>query len=468
MLLAACGVVPDAGDAPATSRRAIVGGADDAADPQVFLIDMTFDNAAQTLCSAALLSPRTLVTAAHCVDPRRQSGASSVTVIATNKAVAATATTAERRSVVETRLHPAWDPGAASSPNDLAVLLLDTAVAGVAPKAVNRAGLSGFVGQPMRVVGYGRSDPAVSNSGTRRAVTLDVTSDDAEHIFFGTAGGAGICAGDSGGPSFHTFPDGVERIVGVHSYVKSPQCGDGADVRIDRFLPFLDQWVAEKDPALCSADGRCQAGCTPVDLDCVCAADGVCSAACPDLALDPDCSPDCVANGVCATASCPVPDPDCVSMGQPCKQATQCAGRKCTSDPVHPASYCSRACAAPGDCPTGMDCLGLVCSLGNLTPAAMGDACTEGVNLCADGTVCTGPQGASTTCRPACDAAGGCPTGATCEAGQGAAKYCQVVRAAANAEPGPAIGRVGCQATAGQTVSWAALLALCASVRRRG
>ncbi|MHB8879051.1 MAG: S1 family peptidase, partial [Myxococcaceae bacterium] len=182
----------------AQKHDAIMGGANAASDPQVFLIDLTFDNAVRTVCSATLIGQRTLVTAAHCVDPARQAGATSVSIKATNKMIASQASTSELIDIVETRLHPSWDPLAAKSSYDIALLLLATP-ATPAPREINRAGLSGFVGQPMRVVGYGRTDPSTSNSGTRRAVTVNVTSDDSDHVFFGASGSTGICAGDSGG-----------------------------------------------------------------------------------------------------------------------------------------------------------------------------------------------------------------------------------------------------------------------------
>ncbi|MHB8873970.1 MAG: hypothetical protein ACYC8T_09825, partial [Myxococcaceae bacterium] len=168
-------------------------------------------------------------------------------------------------------------------------------------------------------------------------------------------------AGDSGGHSFHTFGDGIERLVGLHSYQLSAACGDGADVRIDRFLGFIDGWLAQKEPALCTVDKRCKAGCTPVDIDC-------------------------------------------------------------------------------------------------LVNAALGDPCTEGVHLCAAGSVCSGPAGAATTCRPACGTGGVCPAGSTCVEGQGAARYCQAEAAPPGEEPGGANGGVGCGVLPAGALPFASLL----------
>jgi len=175
----------------------------------------------------------------------------------------------------------------------------------------------------VRAVGYGRTDHAVSDSGTRHTVTVTVTSVNGNTYDLGQSGTAGTCVGDSGGPSFHVFSDNVERAVGLHSY-GSGACGDGTDDRLDVFASFVDQWLTDQEPNRCGSDGFCMEGCTPADPDCACAGDGVCNAACPDLLADPDCPPDCVANGKCAVQACPVPDPDC-GPDEPPKASGGCA-----------------------------------------------------------------------------------------------------------------------------------------------
>lgn len=299
VVAAGCGVP---GLAPDRFSQAIVGGQATSADDSVFALQVTFDGTQNVVCSAVLIAPRTLLTAAHCVDPAKH-GATSVSSKATHLADANQAQAADFVAVSEQRLHPLWDAAAAQSPHDLAALLLATAQSPT-PAQWNRAALDAQVGRPLRLVGYGRTSPGTADTGQRRVVTVPLSSLDADTLSFGTAGAAGICAGDSGGPSFLTFGDGVERAVGVHSVQTSSSCGDGSDVRLDAHAAFVDQWLADKEAPQCGPDGQCRQGCAPVDLDCLpvaqlgdacdtsvrCAAGSVCAG--PNL-TGTTCRPEC-------------------------------------------------------------------------------------------------------------------------------------------------------------------------------
>lgn len=240
-----------------------------AAVPDVFMIAMTFTNSGgavvgNTVCSATLIGSRSLVTAAHCVDPARQAGAAAVTVKAVMKPNDAALMGSDLLTVTDIRLHPSWTAAATSATYDIAMVLL-ALVPPVAPRAINRAPLTGFVGQPVKLVGYGRTDPGnASSSGTRRLANATVTMLDANSFDFGAAGTLGICSGDSGGAALHTFPDQVERLIGVHSLTTSASCGSGSDTRVDFHLPFIDQWMSEKEGSVFDA-GRPDSGSPVVD-----------------------------------------------------------------------------------------------------------------------------------------------------------------------------------------------------------
>jgi Zn-dependent metalloprotease len=109
-------------------------------------------------------------------------------------------------------------------------------------------------------------------------------------------------------------------------------------------------------PTCVNNDTFCDPGCAPVDTDCFCAADGACTTQCADLSRDPDCPADCAVNDVCAVESCPVPDPDCVEVGQACSGELQCRGRLCVAESMSAAAYCSQSCKTTSDCPGQMVC----------------------------------------------------------------------------------------------------------------
>jgi V8-like Glu-specific endopeptidase len=345
--------------------QAIVGGTLDSGDPEVFMLGIQYvgSSAGSELCSATLIGSQTLLTAAHCVDPRMQN-ATSVKVVAVNVAQISQSTTSDWIPAETQVYHPDWN--AQTRANDVAVVKLSRAP-GLTPRQLNRASIDGLTGQPLREVGYGITSSAAKDSGTRRQVGLVFNSIDPTHFRVGDSG-QGVCGGDSGGPSFYTFPDGVERIVGVHSY-GDDACTWGANTRVDTVLPFIYQWLGQWEQASCGPDGLCKMDCATPDVDCYCVADGQCNPLCQPLSMDPDCPADCVENGVCSAEPCPIPDPDCKAVGETCSIETDCQSRLCVKDPQHPDFYCSTPCTASSDCPSGMECTGSACEFSQNPPA---------------------------------------------------------------------------------------------------
>lgn len=330
----------------------ILAGTADPASTSVFFVIATFNNGQMGFCTGTLITPRVILTAGHCVDPARE-GAQSVMVRVMNEPNDQMLMMSDLRNVVQIRRHPNYSGQGA---NDLALLQLETPISGVTPELLVRTPPSTWSGQSIRVVGYGRTSPSgASDTGTRRTVTTTIARSMSETFEFGQAGALGICAGDSGGPSFWRSPDGMTRVAGVHSYGTTNQCGVGGDVRVDTELAFIDATLNLFDPPSCVGDGRCQMGCTPADPDCTCVADGRCEA-CMGAAVDPDCPADCIANDVCQNAGCPVPDTDCKLDGDVCAQLSECAGDRCLAD-SRGFSFCSRACVDDTVCTREMVCI---------------------------------------------------------------------------------------------------------------
>ncbi|MFZ5438675.1 MAG: trypsin-like serine protease [Myxococcota bacterium] len=407
LLVAGCG--PERATEAGARRDGIVGGQPAPADVQVFQLEIDADGRS-TSCSATLIGRRSLLTAAHCVDPVSL-GARTVTVRATNALDGA----GPLLEISETRVHPLWMP-AIGLEHDLALLRL-AAPRAEPPRLVNLAPLTGLGGAPIRAVGYG-TDLTDGGMGTRRSVDLTLRKLSATHLDLGDLTSRGVCHGDSGGPTFHTFADG-ERLIGVHSFTRTDACTDGADIRVDPEADFILSWLAEQEDA-CEPDNVCMPG-------------------------------------------CPTVDPDCRAPGAPCDTAYQCPGRECRTDAQHPAPYCTATCSAGCPPPLSCDPVRGLCQLPQQPTARPGEPCTSGQTFCLDGALCSGARAEAPVCSLRCTVSADCPTGQGCTIGFTGEQVCLVrpltLPRAEVVEPAAARG---CQAVDG--LQLAVVLAL---LRRR-
>jgi hypothetical protein len=153
-------------------------------------------------CSGTLVSPTVFVTAAHCAEGDRVRVTFSSAYHDGDKVYAGTWHADPQYSQTQ------------SDPHDLAVVVLDKAVAGVAPATLPGAGRLGNLGgsQQFTSVGYGAYEVTNSPGGHQylyddvRGVatgTLNSTNPAWLRISMNPAtGNGGTCYGDSGGPNF--------------------------------------------------------------------------------------------------------------------------------------------------------------------------------------------------------------------------------------------------------------------------
>jgi hypothetical protein len=312
------------------------------ADADTPAVGALVDDEQRVQCSAALLTPDAVLTAAHCVaragvvrwpwgffigDDVRLGG--------------------EFVRVVDGAVHPDYDEFLHTA--DLAVLR----IAGGAPRSDSLALDDGLPadGDAVRVIGFG------ADSVGPNARDAEVVAQAADSFRYEP----GSCPGDSGGPVL--VPDGDDDdddddpfdsalIAGVVS-TGAAGCASARAVAVAAHLDWIADAVAFVDPVECrGGDGLCGPACPRGDADCACVeGDGACRLC---AGVDLDCSAGCESDGACVT-SCLAPDPDCRTQeeGAACERDVECASSICFDrvcrDPCAPASGAG--------CPPWLACL---------------------------------------------------------------------------------------------------------------
>lgn len=232
------------GEGTGRASATIIGGTPTQGDPAVvMLVSYPADHQTFSTCTASLISPDVLLTAAHCIDASHHADEAWGVFAGADASAFTTANTLipQLVDVSELHVHPDYEREPPFHADIGVALLAEPLDRPALP--IQRAPLdASLVGTEARIVGYGETTYGELNlvRHEARTVVADVgTSDtlrvgDLDHR---------SCIGDSGGPALVVL-DGVETIVGVDSYADVEGCLEPAHYRrTDAYREFIEQYV---------------------------------------------------------------------------------------------------------------------------------------------------------------------------------------------------------------------------------
>jgi hypothetical protein len=248
-LLGAPACAPTAPE-PGARARPIIGGTRDTGDPAVVLLVIR-KTGTEYDCSGFVVSPHVYVTAAHCLSPL-VIGTGFTFDLFLGDNVRDAAQRGDPTKWVATQSvtpHPSFDDSQSPPRYDVGVVVA-AAPLGVTPLPLGRGAVQpGWVGQPVRAIGYGMTIPGqVSSFGARFEASSTLAGFDGDFVWIDDPTKCG-CEGDSGGPMLMSL-GGTETVIGVDIWVADPtNCtGQLVAARTDVYAGFIDPFIEANDP----------------------------------------------------------------------------------------------------------------------------------------------------------------------------------------------------------------------------
>ncbi len=225
-----------------SDQSAIVGGTSTTEYAAVAHISTTVTNDGGAFaCSSTLITPRVLLTAAHCID-LDEGPVQSISAYFGTTVRGQDSGFIQEIPATEW-IHKPWN----FSGGDIALILLEHD-SDVEPIPFNSQPLNGGdIGVSTHVIGWGNTT-FESGSGRKRHMQTPITGLSSGVLHYGNDN-TNTCQGDSGGPGLVTFNDGVERVTSITSNGPQGCGGTSSATRVALHASWINSWVSQKDIA---------------------------------------------------------------------------------------------------------------------------------------------------------------------------------------------------------------------------